>query len=142
MASIEVSSRFSKSVTLTKEQVSDFAHAAGDTNPIHHDDGFAQAHGYECVTASGSHSSSLLMGLVADYFSQTGAMVGLEFQFYFKKGVLACRPHDIEWLIIKKSWKPKIGANLVELRGRLKSLTKGTVVGAKGKVLVYEAVGS
>ncbi len=139
MPEIEPHCRFSKSTVCSEQQVSSFAALAGDTNPIHHDRDYARQRGFGGLTLSGAQSGSLLMGLVADHFAQIGPMVGLEMKFYFRKPALAGIPIELEWLIVRNTAKRHIGAHLLELRGRLQHPSIGTAVGAKGKVLVYDA---
>lgn len=50
-----------RSVTITREQISAYAEASGDRNPIHLDDEFARSVGLPGVIAHGM----LLMGLMA-----------------------------------------------------------------------------
>lgn len=137
MNSTEPYTRFSKSLSVSHEQAALFAKMAGDSNPIHHDADHAKELGFEDLTLSGAQSTSLLMGLIADYFSRIGPMVGLEFEIFFKNPTIAEKPLDLEWLIVRNTAKPKINAQLIELRGRLKIAGRETAVGAKGKVLVY-----
>jgi len=71
--------RFSTEVTLTPALVAEFARAAGDQNPLHYDLDYTAQTKYKRLMASGTQTTALLMGLTATYFSQRGAMVGLEF---------------------------------------------------------------
>lgn len=137
MSNIEPYTRFSKSLSVSHEQAALFAEMAGDSNPIHHDPHHAKQLGFEDLTLSGAQSTSLLMGLIADYFSRIGPMVGLEFEIFFKKPALSKKLLELEWLIVRNTPKPRINAQLIELRGRLKMKGRETAVGAKGKVLVY-----
>ena len=77
--------RFSRRVTLTRESVGDYAHAVGDTNPVHHDAEFAAATRFGRPIASGTHTTALLLALTASHYSQRGAMLGLEFWVRFRK---------------------------------------------------------
>ena len=71
--------RFSREVALSRAMVTEFAMAAGDNNPIHHDPVFAATTRFGRPTASGPHTTALLLALTASHFSQRGAMLGLEF---------------------------------------------------------------
>jgi acyl dehydratase len=57
--------RFSSEVTLTPAMVGEFAKAAGDDNPLHHDAAFAASTRYGRPIASGTHTTALLLGLTA-----------------------------------------------------------------------------
>ncbi|MCG8420560.1 MAG: MaoC family dehydratase [Proteobacteria bacterium] len=122
---------------LTEAEISAFASAAGDANPLHHDREYAANSQYGGIVASGPHTGALLMGLVATHFSRFGSMVGLEFTFLFRAAVPADDDLTLEWLVIRV--EPKRRGSLVELRGRLRTSSGVTAVGAKGKVLVSEA---
>jgi len=130
--------RFSSEVTLTPETVADFAHAAGDTNPVHHDPDFAAATRYRRLIASGTHTSALLMGLTASHFSQRGAMVGMEFWLRFRRPIWADETIRLEWLVIKVTPNARLKGEIVELRGRIKGEDGQTALGAKGRVLVTD----
>lgn len=131
--------RFSSPLTLTKPAISAFAQQIGDTNPLHQNEEYAIAQGYTGIIASGPHTSAIMLGTVAKYFSQFGPMVGLEFSMYFKKGIPADTNLKIEWLIVNVEHKPRINAYLVDLRGRMRIEDRVTGIGAKGKVMVYHS---
>ena len=130
--------RFSSVVTLTPETVGSFAAAAGDDNPIHHDDSFAAATRFGRRTASGPHTTALLLALTAKHFSKKGAMLGLEFWVRFRRPVYADETIRLEWLVVKVTPNQKLKGEVVELRGRIQSSDGTTAVGAKGRVLVTD----
>jgi 3-hydroxybutyryl-CoA dehydratase len=130
--------RFSAQVTLTPSDVAAFARAAGDPNPIHHDPAVAAATRYRRLTASGSQTSALLMGLTASHFSVRGAMVGLEFWFRFRRPVFADETVRVEWLVVKVTPHARLGGDIVDLRGRIRGQDGQTAVGAKGRILVAD----
>lgn len=130
--------RFSSEVQLTPTMVAAYAHAAGDTNPVHHDRAFAASTRYGRLIASGTHTTALLLGLTASHFSQQGAMVGLEFWVRFRRPIYADETIRLEWLVIKVTPNEKLRGEIVELRGRIKGQDGQTAVGAKGRVLVTE----
>ncbi|MFT7463052.1 MAG: 3-hydroxybutyryl-CoA dehydratase [Pseudohongiellaceae bacterium] len=128
--------RFSKTLVFSESQISEFAKASGDTNPLHHDSDFASKSRYGGIIASGPQTSALLMGAVAAHFSRLYSMVGLEFSFFFRASVPAMEPLQIDWLVIRNSPTRSGESSLVELRGRLQTSDGRTAVGAKGKILV------
>ena len=127
--------RFGRRVTLTPEVIADFARAAGDMNPLHHDADHARRSCFGAVIASGPQTSALLMALTATHFSERGAMVGLEFSFRFRAPVRA-ETVTLEWLVVRVRASRALRGEVVELRGRLVTSAGRTAVGAKGKVLV------
>jgi acyl dehydratase len=130
--------RFSSEVTLTPELVGEYAHAVGDTNPVHHDPEFAAASRYGRLIASGTHTTALLLGLTASHFSQRGSMVGLEFWVRFRRPIFADETVRLGWLVVKVTPSGKLDGDIVELRGRITGGDGRTALGAKGRVLVAE----
>lgn len=130
--------RFSSCVTLNPGMVAEFAQSVGDDNPIHHDPAFAATTRYRRPIASGTHTTALLLGLTASHFSKNASMVGLEFWVRFRRPVFADETIRLEWLVIKVTPNARLGGDIVELRGRIKSENGETAVGAKGRVLVTE----
>jgi acyl dehydratase len=130
--------RFSSTVTLTPSSVSDFAHAAGDDNPLHHDAAYAAQTRYRRPLASGTQTTAHLMALTATHFSRRGAMVGLEFWFRFRRPVFADETISLEWLVVAVNENARLGGDVVELRGRVRNAAGETAVGAKGRVLATE----
>ena len=130
--------RFSRELDLTADAIVSFARASGDTNPVHHDSEHAAATRFGGLIASGAQTSSLLMGFTAAHFSQTGDMLGLDFQFQFKRPVHAEQTIRLDWLVIRVRPSARLEGELVELRGRLVDASGQTAVGARGKVLLVE----
>lgn len=128
--------RFSSEVTLTPAIVAEYAHAAGDNNPVHHDPAFAASSRYGRLIASGTHTTALLLGLTASHFSKEGSMVGLEFWVRFRRPVFADETVRLEWLVVKVTPNEKLKGDVVELRGRIRGENGETALGAKGRVLV------
>ena len=131
--------KFSDVVTLSPERVSDYARAAGDTNPVHHDADFAARTRFGRPIASGTYTTALLLGLTASHYSKRGSMLGLEFWVRFRKAVFADETIRLEWLVIKVTENAKLGGDVVELRGRIRNGQGQTVLGAKGRVLLMDA---
>jgi acyl dehydratase len=130
--------RFSSELTLTPESVVAFANAAGDNNPIHHDPEFAATTRFGRPTASGPHTTALLLALTAAHYSKSGAMLGLEFWVRFRRPIFADETIRLEWLVVKVTPNEKLRGDIVELRGRIKGQDGKTSVGAKGRVLVTD----
>jgi 3-hydroxybutyryl-CoA dehydratase len=130
--------RFSSEVTLSPEMVSEFAKAAGDNNPIHHNSEFAASTRFGRPTASGPHTTALLLALTASHFSKKGAMLGLEFWVRFRRPIYADETIRLEWMVVKVTPNKKLQGEIVELRGRIKGQDGKTSLGAKGRVLVAD----
>jgi acyl dehydratase len=132
--------RFSTEVTLTPEMVAGFARDVGDDNPVHHDPEFAAGTRFRRLIASGTHTTALLLALTAKHFSKRGAMLGLEFWQRFRKPVYADETIRLEWLVVRVTPNAALRGDVVELRGRIQGADGRTAVGAKGRVLVTDAL--
>ena len=132
--------RFSSRVTLTHEQVASFARVVGDDNPVHHDPGHAAGTRFGRLIASGPHTTALLLALTAAHFSKRGAMLGLEFWQRFRRPVFADETIRLEGLVVKVTPNATLKGDVVELRGRIRGADGQTAVGAKGRVLVTDAL--
>jgi 3-hydroxybutyryl-CoA dehydratase len=130
--------RFSAEITLTPAMVADFAAAAGDTNPVHHDPAFASSSRFQRLIASGTHTTALLLGLTASHYSKNGSMLGLEYWVRFKRPIYADETIRLEWLVVKVTPNARLGGDVVELRGRIRSQDGQTALGARGRVLVTD----
>ena len=136
MMQLRAHDRFSRTIRLSESEISKFAQAVGDSNPLHHDAAVAEVSRYGRIIASGSQTTSLLMGLAATHFSRIGPMVGLEFTFLFRAAVPADERLQLEWLVVRVTPTANTSGAVVELRGRLRIPDGVTAVGAKGKVLI------
>ena len=130
--------RFSAEITLTPAMVADYAAAAGDTNPVHHDPAFASSSRFQRLIASGTHTTALLLGLTASHYSKKGSMLGLEYWVRFKRPIYADETIRLEWLVVKVTPNARLGGDVVELRGRIRSQNGQTALGARGRVLVTD----
>jgi 3-hydroxybutyryl-CoA dehydratase len=132
--------RFSAQVSLDPSTVSAFAHAVGDTNPLHHDADLAATTRFGRLLASGPQTTAHLLALTASHFSKRGAMIGLEFWVRFRRPVYADETITLEWLVVSVKPNVRLGGDVVELRGRIRKETGETAVGAKGRVLITQSL--
>ncbi len=130
--------RFASDVTLTPAMAAAYAKAAGDTNPVHHDSTFAASTRFGRPIASGTFTTALLLGLTASHYSQSAAMVGLEFWVRFRRPIYADETIRLEWLVVKVTPNAKFDGDVVELRGRIRNQHGDTALGAKGRILVTD----
>jgi 3-hydroxybutyryl-CoA dehydratase len=130
--------RFSMQVSLDPGATSAFAHAVGDTNPVHHDATLAEQSRFGRLLASGPQTTAQLLALTAAHFSKRGAMLGLEFWVRFRKPVYADETITLEWLVVSVKHNPRLNGEVIDLRGRVRKENGETAVGAKGRVLVTE----
>ena len=130
--------RFSAEYSLTPKMVADYARSVGDKNPIHHDSSFAAKTRYGRLIASGTHTTALILGLTASYFSKSTSMVGLDYWVGFRRPIYADETIKLEWLVIRVTPNKKLRGNIVELRGRILGQDGKTSLGAKGRLLITD----
>ena len=138
LVKVRLRERFSKEIMLTPSMVAEYANAAGDDNPLHHDPKFSAATRFGRPIASGTHTTALLLGLTASYFSKKGGSVGLEFCVQFRRPIYADEKILLEWLVVKVTPNNKLKGDVVELRGRIKGQDGHTALCAKGKILLTD----
>jgi acyl dehydratase len=131
---------FTKEYYLTRENVSAFAHACEDYNPLHHDAAFATQTRFDGLIACGPQYMSLLMGLAATHFSQYGATLGLEFNIKFVKAALAEQKITLRWTIQGYEEKPKLQGRIYFIEGEVLSQAGEPLLQATGKMLLTSSL--
>lgn len=111
---------FTRELPLTPALVREFARLGGDTNPLHHDDEAAKTSRFGTLIASGGQCTAMMMGPLADYLTQRGGAVGLEFSFKFKRAVPAQGNYQLQWIIERLEYKQSLKGFLLFLNGDLR----------------------
>ncbi len=135
---IEPGYSFSQSVLLTEDEIRRFASLCGDTNPVHHDVGFASTTRYQTIIACGPHTLALFTGLAGTHFSSITPMVGLEFSYKFRRAVRANDTLEMTWRVVKLAEKRSLGGYLVHLAGEAINQHGEQAVTGSGVVLLTE----
>jgi acyl dehydratase len=138
MVSIEIGERITGQVTLSSEEIAQFARLCGDLNPLHHDEVYARQTRFGGIIACGPHITSLMMGLTATHFSRDGAMLGLEFTFRFRKPVKVNEQIDMLWEVVAVEPKASLQGSLVTLQGKAINPQGQEVLVGTGKILATE----
>ena len=134
----QVGERFSRTVLLTPEAIHEFALAAGDLNPLHHDKMFAEASRFGGIIASGTHYVALIMGLVATHFTARGeAAAGLEFSFQLKKPVRAGDTITLTWEVVEITPKASLKGDILTLKGHITTRNAVEVLSCTGKIALF-----
>jgi 3-hydroxybutyryl-CoA dehydratase len=131
-----VDETFSRTVTLSEAEIVEFARRIGDENPLHSDPAYAATTRFSRIVACGPHYSSLFMALAGTHFSKEAPMLGLEFNFNFRRVVLAGDTLTLHWVVTHVVPKGKLGGDLVTIKGDITNQLGKVVVIAGGKVLV------
>lgn len=133
---LSVGYRFSSTHTFDPEQVSTFALAAGDDNPIHHFPEIAATTRFGKVIVSGTHTTALMMGLVASHLSKLASVVGVRFAIELLKPVFADEQVTLTWEITSMQPHRKKGAYL-DLTGMLIGADGSSRLRIDGRVLAW-----
>ena len=137
-AEVQVGEQFEEQLLLTRDEIATFAALCGDFNPLHHDESYARQTRFGGVIACGPHVTARMMGLTATYFSQKGAMLGLEFTFHFHKPVRADEATTIRWEVVKTEPKASLQGIIVALEGNVRDGAGRTLVKGSGKILLTD----
>ena len=108
-----VGEQFSKIVSLSQAQISEFALSCGDMNPLHHDPVIAKNSRFKGIIACGPHTTALFMSMVATHFSKKGPMLGLDFSFCFQAAVKENMELLMSWEVVKIEHKASLNGDLV-----------------------------
>jgi 3-hydroxybutyryl-CoA dehydratase len=133
---ISIGERIVGQAMLTPQEIAAFAHMCGDHNPLHYDEVYARTTRFGGIIACGPQLTSLTMGLIATYFTQNSAMLGLEFTFHFLKAVKAGEAIEMEWEVVTTEAKPSLGGEIVSLKGKTTNGRGEPVLTGVGKILV------
>ncbi len=117
----KIGDSFTKDVTFDRDGIIAFATLAGDLNPLHHDETLARASRFKSLIASGTQTSSVMVGALATYVSERASAVGLEFSVKLKKAVLADEQTTIAWEVTSIEWKPSLNGHIVIFEGTMRN---------------------
>ena len=141
---VKIGERIEFKTRYTREEISRFATLTLDSNPVHHDRDAARCEGLPDVIASGQHTSALMSGLAATYFSRgddgiARAMLCLNFNFAYKTPIFADSDVALEWQVASTEWNESLGGVIAQLDGRATVAAGAPAVVARGTVLVRHA---
>jgi 3-hydroxybutyryl-CoA dehydratase len=128
--------RFSREYSFGPDDVRAFASAAGDDNPLHHDEALAGRTRFGGLIVSGTHTAALLLGLTASHFSKQGSVVGVKFSVAFHRAVRADETVLLEWVVDEVRPRSKGSGRFVDMTGSLRNRQGEVCVSATGTVLV------
>jgi len=129
---------FGRSVSISADDIRAFATTVADFNPLHHDESVAARSRFGALTASGTHTSSLLLALTATHFSQRAQPLGLDFSLRFRKAVKAGDTLQFQWTVERIEHKPSLKGELVSMAGTVVNQAGETVLTATALLLVME----
>ncbi|GAU86933.1 acyl dehydratase [Bosea sp. BIWAKO-01] len=106
-------------IFFTPDSVRAFATLTNDSNPLHHDADLASATRFGGLIASGTQTTGLLLGSLANHIFPENASLGLDCSFRLRKAVPADAALIARWTVRSIIPKPSLYGILVELDGGL-----------------------
>jgi acyl dehydratase len=142
-APVRVGERVTHVTRYRAEDIARFAALTLDRNPVHHDRAAARRAGQHDVIASGQHTSALMSGLAATYFTRDDdglarEMLCLNFNFAYKAPIHADRDVRLAWEVSEVEWNASLRGHIAQLAGEARVDDVVAVV-ARGTVLVRAA---
>ena len=140
---VRIGERIEFATRYTREDIARFATFTLDNNPVHHDREAARCAGLHDVIASGQHTSALMSGLAATYFSRSDdgiarAMLCLNFNFAYREPIFAETDIAMEWTVTDTEWSISLDGVIAQLEGKATAAGAPAVI-ARGTVLVRRA---
>jgi acyl dehydratase len=140
---VKIGERIEFKTRFTRDEISRFAMLTLDSNPVHHDREAARCAGMPDVIASGQHTSALMSGLAATYFSRSDdgiarAMLCLNFNFAYREPIFAENDVAMEWAVTDTEWSISLSGVIAQLEGKA-TVAGAPAVIARGTVLVRRA---
>ena len=141
-ALVRVGERIDHAARYTRDEIARFAALTHDRNPVHHDREAARRSGLRDVIASGQHTSALMSGLAASYFSREDgiarSMLCLHFNFAYREPILAGSDVSMRWVVSSTEWNASLDGVIAQLEGKA-TVADALAVIARGTVLVRRA---
>src|SRR5579864_7815640 len=97
--------------------IADFAHRAGDHNPVHVDQAAGAASRFGKRIASAEHTISLMLGLAASWLAERGTAIGLGCSFRFTAGVREGDTLELKWIVTQTYFKESLRGLIVLFAG-------------------------
>lgn len=113
-------------ILFTPDSVRAFATLTNDTNPLHHDAQLAASTRFRGLIASGTQTTGLLLGSLANHIFPGNASLGLSCSFQLRKAVPANAELIARWTVRRIVPKPSLSGALVDLDGALVD-ARGTI---------------
>jgi acyl dehydratase len=136
--SFRIGEEISREFVFEKDSIRQFATLAGDMNPLHHDEAAAKASRFGGLIASGTQTSSVMMGAIASFISSRASAVGLGFSVRMRKPIKAGERTRIVWKIVSIEYKASLGGDIVTFDGELLNSEGQVAVSATCGNLIFK----
>jgi len=142
---LQVGETLTRTVRYSRDDIASFARISLDHNPLHVDALAAQRGRFGEIIASGQHTASILMGMLATHYSRDTdgvkrEMLCLNMNFAFKGPVFADQDVALHWKVATAVWNSKLQGVLAHLDGAASVVEGKPLVIARGTILVKEVL--
>lgn len=134
---IVVGDTFAREIEIDAASIKAFATLAGDQSELHHDEEKAKKSPFGALIASGTHSSSLMIGTLATCISERGRALGLSHAMKFRRAIKADTHWRVVWTVTSTHHSEKLGGTIVSCEGRLIGSGGEIAVEATAETLLY-----
>lgn len=97
--------------------IADFAHRAGDHNPVHHDASASAKSRFGKRIAAAEQTIALMLGLAASWLAERGTALGLGCSFRFTAAVREGDTLELAWRVTDTYFKASLGGVIVCFEG-------------------------
>jgi acyl dehydratase len=97
--------------------IADFAHRAGDHNPVHQDAAFSARSRFGKKIAAAEQTTSLMIGLAASWLAERGTAIGLGCSFRFTAAVREGDTLELAWRVTDTYFKDSLSGLIVCFEG-------------------------
>jgi acyl dehydratase len=133
---VNVGDTFQKTVTINAAAIKQFAIAAGDRNPLHHNERLAEQSRFGGLIASGTHTSALTLGVIASYLSERWPSLGLGFSVRLKKAVRAGETLTVSGRVVSITPKPSLKGDLAVIEAEMRNADGQVAVSVRSESLL------
>jgi acyl dehydratase len=134
---MEIGETFERRVRLTKADVRRFATDVGDTNPLHHDEAYADSTRFGGLIASGAHSVAIAIAMCGARATPEEPGVGLEFGFTLLGAAKPDEEITFRWTVesLEPSERPR--GTIVRMNGEAVADGDRPLLRATAKLLMF-----
>lgn len=97
--------------------IADFAHRAGDRNPVHHDPASGARSRFGKRIAPAEQTISLMLGMAASWLAERGTALGLGCSFRFTAAVREGDNLELRWHVTNTYYKESLHGMIVLFEG-------------------------
>jgi acyl dehydratase len=97
--------------------IADFAHRAGDHNPVHVDEAAGVSSRFGKRIAAAEHTISLMLGMAASWLAKRGAAIGLGCSFRFTAAIREGDTLELVWRVTDTYFKTSLNGVIVIFEG-------------------------